>query len=92
MSENRNEVVGYYMNHFSGKSVVIGPGQYYVSQERVTISTLLGSCVAVCLWDSSTGIIGMNSLPSGQKSTLQCCEWRTERGRKVRDTGCGASH
>lgn len=60
MSENWNKSSGLRIHCFSGKSVVIGPGQYYVSKERVTISTLLGSCVALCLWDSTTGIIGMN--------------------------------
>jgi chemotaxis protein CheD len=46
--------------NFIGKRVVLGPGNYFVSEERVVISTLLGSCVAVCLWDEQNRIIGMN--------------------------------
>lgn len=40
--------------------VVIGPGEFYVSKQPVIISTLLGSCVAACLYDPVQRIIGMN--------------------------------
>lgn len=36
------------------------PGQLFVSRTPVTITTILGSCVAVCLWDPTRGIGGMN--------------------------------
>jgi chemotaxis protein CheD len=36
------------------------PGEYYVSNRPVVIRTLLGSCVAACLWDAPNKIIGMN--------------------------------
>jgi DNA-binding response OmpR family regulator len=42
------------------EQVVLSPGEYYVSKESVTIRTILGSCVAACLWDPPNGIIGMN--------------------------------
>ncbi len=48
------------LRSFLGKRVVLGPGEYFVSEERVMISTLLGSCVAACLWDDQSGVIGMN--------------------------------
>jgi chemotaxis protein CheD len=38
----------------------IGPGEHFVGQSGSVIKTLLGSCVAVCLYDTQTGIIGMN--------------------------------
>jgi chemotaxis protein CheD len=43
------------------------PGQIFVSREAITISTILGSCAAVCLWDSRRRIGGMNHylLPEG---------------------------
>ena len=43
------------------------PGQIFVSREAITISTILGSCAAVCLWDSRRKIGGMNHylLPEG---------------------------
>ena len=44
----------------SGNRVVLSPGEYFFSEEKVVISTLLGSCVAACLWDEPNRIIGMN--------------------------------
>ena len=38
----------------------MSPGEYFVSREELVISTLLGSCVAACLWDEQNRIIGMN--------------------------------
>jgi chemotaxis protein CheD len=38
----------------------IGPGEYYVSDSQEVIKTLLGSCVAVCLYDPVTQVSGMN--------------------------------
>jgi len=40
--------------------VVIDPGEFYVSKKQEVISTLLGSCVAACLYDPVNKIIGMN--------------------------------
>lgn len=36
------------------------PGQLIVCPEPAAITTILGSCVAVCLWDPRTSIGGMN--------------------------------
>ena len=43
------------------------PGQVFVSVEPVTITTILGSCAAVCLWDRRKKVGGMNHylLPDG---------------------------
>lgn len=44
-----------------GKLLEITSGEYYVTRSRnYTITTLLGSCVAVCLYDLVNGIGGMN--------------------------------
>jgi chemotaxis protein CheD len=40
--------------------VFLSPGGIHVSAQPATISTVLGSCVAVCLWDSRLVIGGMN--------------------------------
>ncbi len=40
--------------------VTISPGEFYVSNENVLISTLLGSCVSACLYDPHNKIVGMN--------------------------------
>ncbi len=36
------------------------PAEIFVSSEPIMISTVLGSCVAVCLWDPRFAIGGMN--------------------------------
>jgi chemotaxis protein CheD len=43
------------------------PGQLIVSAQPAAITTILGSCVAVCLWEPQRGIGGMNHfmLPMG---------------------------
>lgn len=43
-----------------GASIFIHVGQIHVDQKPQAISTVLGSCVAVCLYDSKLGIGGMN--------------------------------
>lgn len=42
------------------KRIIIDPGEFYVSTQQEVISTLLGSCVAACLYDPVNKIIGMN--------------------------------
>lgn len=44
------------------KEILIHIGGYYASREPVVIHTLLGSCVAVCLFDRVSGIGGMNHI------------------------------
>jgi len=44
----------------SGLHVTIMPGEFYVSNNSVTIQTLLGSCVAACLYDPVNRVVGMN--------------------------------
>ncbi len=40
--------------------VTILPGEYHATRERRVIATVLGSCVAVALYDSGSGVAGMN--------------------------------
>lgn len=40
--------------------IMIGPGEHYVTAKNEVIKTLLGSCVAVCLFDPKAQVIGMN--------------------------------
>ena len=42
------------------KTQRIAPGEYAVLSEDAVISTLLGSCVAACLYDPGAGVFGMN--------------------------------
>ncbi|MGE5606970.1 MAG: chemotaxis protein CheD [Bacteroidota bacterium] len=51
------------------KMVTIYSGNYYVSNDpKVVIYTLLGSCIAVCLFDAQKGIGGMNHFMLPQQS------------------------
>lgn len=36
------------------------PGEHYVTRESMVLSTLLGSCVSVCLYDPVARVMGMN--------------------------------
>jgi len=51
----------------SGARHFLYPGQMFVSREPTVITTILGSCAALCLWDSQKRIGGMNHylLPEG---------------------------
>ncbi|MCK9636952.1 MAG: chemotaxis protein CheD [Methylobacter tundripaludum] len=40
--------------------IIIDPGESYVTKKDEIISTLLGSCVAACLYDPVNHVIGMN--------------------------------
>lgn len=45
---------------FRRTAVKVLPGEFYVNDEDVVITTTLGSCVAACLHDPGTGIGGLN--------------------------------
>lgn len=49
------------------KRVSLSPAEYFASAESVTISTLLGSCVAACLFDPVKQIVGMNHFLLGNR-------------------------
>lgn len=44
----------------AGAKVYLQPGQWIATAEPATITTILGSCVAVCLWEPRLRIGGMN--------------------------------
>lgn len=41
-------------------NVYLFPGRIFASAEPVVVSTILGSCVAVCLWDPEVAVGGIN--------------------------------
>jgi len=53
--------------HFKYNAAKVLPGEYFVANEDLVIMTVLGSCIAVCIWDSRLRIGGMNHfmLPEG---------------------------
>jgi len=54
-------------HHFQYDAVKVLPGEYFVSNEDLVIMTVLGSCIAACLWDGTVRAGGMNHfmLPDG---------------------------
>jgi chemotaxis receptor (MCP) glutamine deamidase CheD len=43
-----------------GEAVTIYIGGVFVSRDAAVVKTLLGSCIAACLWDPLRGVGGMN--------------------------------
>ena len=39
-------------HHFQYDAVKVLPGEYYVSNEDLVVMTVLGSCIAACIWES----------------------------------------
>jgi len=52
---------------FQYEAVKVLPGEYYVAEDDIMIMTVLGSCIAACIWDSKVRAGGMNHfmLPEG---------------------------
>jgi chemotaxis protein CheD len=50
----------YFERDFGRNAVKIMPGEFFVAEDDVVISTVLGSCVAACIWDRSVRVGGMN--------------------------------
>ena len=57
----------YYERDFGRNAVKVLPGEFFVAADDIVISTVLGSCVAACIWDRVACIGGMNHfmLPDG---------------------------
>jgi chemotaxis protein CheD len=54
-------------HHFQYDAVKVLPGEYFVSGDDLVIMTVLGSCIAACIWDGRARLGGMNHfmLPDG---------------------------
>lgn len=50
----------YFDRSFNQMAVKIFPGEYHVTANDIMISTVLGSCVSVCVCDRLNGVGGMN--------------------------------
>lgn len=64
--------------------VTLNPGEFYVSNigEDIVLHTLLGSCVAACLYDPKAKIIGMNHfLLSNNRYAKDLPYTKTEAGK-----------
>lgn len=54
-------------HHFKQDAVKVLPGEYYVTGDDIVIMTVLGSCIAACIYDPRARVGGMNHfmLPEG---------------------------
>ncbi len=48
------------MNGFDNNSHYLLPGNIFAHQDEYTVTTVLGSCVSICLWDSAHKLGGIN--------------------------------
>lgn len=71
------------IGHYQGlPRIIIDPGESYVTKKNEIISTLLGSCVAACLYDPVNRVIGMNHfLLAQQHSAHNAALLGSEGGR-----------
>ncbi len=60
----------FFDHHFQSDAVKVLPGEYFVANSDILIMTVLGSCIAACIWDARAGVGGMNHfmLPEGDAS------------------------
>ena len=61
----------YHDHHFHHDAVKVLPGEYFVTTDDMLIMTVLGSCIAACIWDPRVRVGGMNHfmLPEGGGDT-----------------------
>ena len=60
LDDSHFATTSYFDRDFGARVVRILPGEYHASADGTVITTLLGSCVSVCLYDRVAGVGGMN--------------------------------
>jgi chemotaxis protein CheD len=50
----------YFERDFDRNAVKLLPGEFFVSDDDIVLSTVLGSCVSACMWDRVAKVGGMN--------------------------------
>lgn len=61
----------YFDNHFNKKIVTIYPGEFYTSSGPEMISTVLGSCISIALFDLEKGIGGLNHFMLAKDNSIE---------------------
>jgi chemotaxis protein CheD len=82
MDLKRARVVVPVESSYGAQKVYLHPGHVYVTDKPVDITTVVGSCVSVCLWDRTSKVAGMNHfvlpVPIGGPASLKHGELATE--------------
>jgi chemotaxis protein CheD len=60
----------YYDRQFKCDAVKVLPGEYYFTNRNIIMTTVLGSCVAACVYDPLNKIGGMNHFLLPESSSL----------------------
>jgi chemotaxis protein CheD len=50
------------------------PGKYHITKTPITIETLVGSCVSVCLYNTKTGFAAMNHFLQDRPNSKGDCD------------------
>ena len=60
----------YHDPNFQFNAVKVLPGEYFVTEQDLLLVTVLGSCIAACIWDAQSQVGGMNHfmLPDGDSN------------------------
>ena len=68
---------GYYDTSLQTEAIRLLPAEYRTTDAPVALVTLLGSCVAACLYDATLGVGGMNHfmLPGGGDDDGTCARY-----------------
>lgn len=59
--------------HTQSDAVKVLPGEYFVYHEDLLLTTTLGSCISVCLWERNARIGGMNHFMLPESQGAQDC-------------------
>ena len=68
-------------HHFQYDAVKVLPGEYFVSTEDILITTVLGSCIAACIWDAKARAGGMNHFMLPERPRASRRWWALRRDR-----------
>ncbi len=72
----------YFDMHFNKNIVTLHPGEFWATGENEMISTVLGSCVSIVLFDAIAGIGGMNHFMLAKDTSV-------DGSAKTMDVGIG---
>lgn len=79
MSAIATDVVpgSYYDNELQTRAIRLLPADYVATDRPIALATLLGSCVAACLYDPALSLGGMNHfmLPGGAGNDAGCARY-----------------
>lgn len=78
--ENINRYWDRRHNYWAAK---ILPGEFYVTKGKELISTVLGSCVSVCIRDPIMGIGGMNHFMLPEEGDFSSANWGSDPNSRM---------